>query len=182
MQTNKRGRVGIARPGVIVALGLLGGGCATKNAEDKNVLVNVGAAHFHSLEKPVVSLHGVVNEIHETIGVTARFGGDGPSNLSSVSIRDPRSGVVQVPRSYFEKIELFWPDSLQFAYKLAEDGHSVGEYWVHLDFGKYRQHADLGCKLDDSVDPVSSSFDLYYDSRSRTFGVELKDACGNPIR
>ena len=145
------------------------------------VTVVVGAPHFHSLEDPVVSIHGVVHEVHKTIGVTARFGGEGIANLASLSILDPNHGVVQVPRRYFENIELFRPDSLGLAYKLSGDGKSVGEFWVQLDFGKVKWRSELSCKFDYPVDPVYSSFYLYYDSASRQFAVELKDPCGNPI-
>jgi hypothetical protein len=176
----------MAAPGLMMVLVILGSGCATTTAtatanEEKKDTVIIGAMHFVSLQKPVVSLHGVIEEIHQSIGVTARFGGEGLSNLASLSLSDPRRGVVQVPRKYFEKIELFQPESLQLAYKRAEDGKAVAELWVHLDFGKLQWRAELGCKLDNPVDPVSSSFDLYYDSASRTFVVELKDACGNRI-
>ena len=150
-------------------------------AEEKKKTIIVGAQHFVSLEEPVVSLHGLVREIHDTIGVTARFGGEGLNNLSSLSIRVPKRGWVQVPRTHFEKVELLRPDSLGLAYKLSRDSKTVAELWVHLDFGKSRWRSELPCKFDYPVDPVYSSFHLYYDSVSRTFAVELKDACGNPI-
>lgn len=170
----------LTRTGIIAACVVLGVGCATGQESERKVTVIVGAAHSHSLENPVVSVQGLVREIHQTIGVTARFSAIG---LAELSFRDPIHGVVKVPRRYYENVDVIWPNSLQFAYQLDHDSKTVAGYSVYFETGEAQWLADLKCERDDKypVNPLYASLKVYFDSASRTFAVERKDACGNPL-
>ena len=169
---NARGLLAIAG-----ACLMIGNVRATENERRDEIVV--GANHRHSADILSVTVSGRVPENGQKISVTARFS-ETEYRLERLSIVTPDGKTIAVPRSYFEKVEMPWENSLSLVYILDDDSKTVGGIWVFLEFGEPRRRADLKC-THDTGDPVFQSLELLYDTHARTFRSAFRDYCGEFI-
>jgi len=154
-----------------------GSACAVE--EERKEVVIVGANHLHSADVLLVKVIGRVEENGQKIGVTANFSETEP-RIERLSIVTPDGKTVEVPPSYFEKVEYPQQESLSLGYIMAGDSNAVGGIIVFLDFGKPHVRADLHCGHDVG-DPSYETYSVFYDIRRRTFTSGFRDPCGQTI-